>query len=358
MWDVFICHAWEDKEEIARPLAEALQQAGLQVWYDEFTLELGDSLRRSINQGLKASRYGVVILSPAFFEKEWPQKELDGLAAKERHGEKVILPVWHNATYDDVEQYSPELADRLAVSTERGLTGVVRQILRVCRKHKARQGSPKAPGKQEVPHAHQRPQSPPSTQVETQGPRRRQKEKRPRRAGKPQEGKTPQETRRAPVIQLRGEPLIVSKEEFREVFGLDEKRHPLEYIQNDYEDQGEVVIDHATGLIWQKSGSDSPMSYASAQEYVKRLNRQRFAGHDDWRLPTIPELMSLLEPIEKNGAFYIDPVFDSKQSWCWSADREIKGEAGPAWYVSFGSGYVYWYYAGYSYYVRCVCSRK
>jgi hypothetical protein len=113
MWDIFICHAWEDKEEIARPLAEALQQAGLRVWYDEFTLELGDSLRRSINQGLKASRYGVVILSPAFFEKEWPQKELDGLAAKERHGEKVILPVWHNATYDDVEQYSPELADRL-----------------------------------------------------------------------------------------------------------------------------------------------------------------------------------------------------------------------------------------------------
>lgn len=49
MWDVFICHAWEDKEEIARPLAEALQQAGLRVWYDEFTLELGDSLRRSIN---------------------------------------------------------------------------------------------------------------------------------------------------------------------------------------------------------------------------------------------------------------------------------------------------------------------
>jgi len=130
-WDVFISHAWEDKEAIARPLAEALRRKGLRVWYDEFTLTLGDSLRRSIDRGLAQSKYGVVILSPNFFAKEWPQKELDGLAAREVYGDKVILPIWHNVTADQVREYSPTLADRVAVSSDRGLEHVVEELLRV-----------------------------------------------------------------------------------------------------------------------------------------------------------------------------------------------------------------------------------
>jgi hypothetical protein len=132
-WDVFISHAWEDKEDIARPLAEALRQKGLRVWYDEFTLTLGDSLRRSIDRGLAQSRYGVVILSPNFFAKEWPQKELDELVAREAPGEKVILPVWHNITAEQIRDYSPTLADRVAVSSDRGLEHVVEELLRVIR---------------------------------------------------------------------------------------------------------------------------------------------------------------------------------------------------------------------------------
>ena len=130
-WDVFISHAWEDKEEIARPLAEALRRKGLRIWYDEFTLTLGDSLRRSIDHGLAQSRYGVVILSPNFFAKEWPQKELDGLIAREIPGEKVILPIWHNITADQIREYSLTLADRVAVSSDRGLEHVVEELLRV-----------------------------------------------------------------------------------------------------------------------------------------------------------------------------------------------------------------------------------
>jgi formylglycine-generating enzyme required for sulfatase activity len=129
-WDVFISHAWEDKEDIAGPLAEALRRKGLRVWYDEFTLTLGDSLRRSIDRGLAQSRYGVVILSPHFFAKEWPQKELDGLAAREDGSGKVILPIWHNVTREEVSRFSPTLADRLAVSTAKGLDAVVEEILR------------------------------------------------------------------------------------------------------------------------------------------------------------------------------------------------------------------------------------
>lgn len=129
MWDIFISHASEDKEEIARQLAEALQQVGLKVWYDEFSLKLGDSLRRSIDQGLRESKFGLMILSPNFFAKEWTQRELDGFTAREISSGKVILPVWHNVTYEDVLRFSPVLADKLAVSTDQGLDRVVQRIL-------------------------------------------------------------------------------------------------------------------------------------------------------------------------------------------------------------------------------------
>ena len=94
-WDFLISHASEDKEAIARPLAEALRSKGKKVWYDDFSLKVGDSLRESIDYGLAHSSFGIVILSPRFFEKHWPNKELDGLAAREVNGAKVILPVWH-----------------------------------------------------------------------------------------------------------------------------------------------------------------------------------------------------------------------------------------------------------------------
>jgi hypothetical protein len=130
MWDLFICHASEDKESIAQPLAEALTRAGLKVWYDEFILTLGDSLRCKIDQGLDQSLYGVVILSPNFFAKQWPQRELAGLTTKEISTGKTILPIWHCVTRDDVERYSPILADKKAVSTECGIEYVMQEILR------------------------------------------------------------------------------------------------------------------------------------------------------------------------------------------------------------------------------------
>ena len=135
-WDVFISHAWEDKESFARPLAKALEAKGLRVWFDEFTLRVGDKLRRSIDHGLANSRYGVVILSPYFFGKEWPQKELDGLVQRESTGEKVVLPVWHNISDEQIKGYSPTLADRIAVSSERGLEHVVSELLKVVRPFK------------------------------------------------------------------------------------------------------------------------------------------------------------------------------------------------------------------------------
>jgi len=127
-WDVFISHASEDKAAIAKPLADMLQAKGLKVWYDEYTLSLGDNLRRSIEQGLAGSRYGIVVLSPSFFAKKWTQLELDGLFALERPGQKKILPVWHNVTAADVEQFSSFMAMRLGVPTTAGLDQVVLKI--------------------------------------------------------------------------------------------------------------------------------------------------------------------------------------------------------------------------------------
>lgn len=129
-WDIFISYATEDQEQVARPLAEALQKEGLKVWYAEFSLTLGDSLRRSIDRGLAGSRYGVVILSPSFFRKEWPQKELDGLVSREVDGKKRILPVWHQVERDDVARFSPMLADRLGISTDKGIPAIVAEIVR------------------------------------------------------------------------------------------------------------------------------------------------------------------------------------------------------------------------------------
>jgi hypothetical protein len=96
-------------------------------------LKLGDSLRQSIEKGLARSRYGVVILSRHFFEKHWPAQELNGLATREVNERKVILPIWHGVVFDDVRQFSPMLADRFAVSTDKGLAHVLEQILVVVR---------------------------------------------------------------------------------------------------------------------------------------------------------------------------------------------------------------------------------
>ena len=133
-WEIFISHASEDKEDVAKPLADALVQAGVKVWYDDLTLKLGDSLRRMIDRGLADSQYGVVILSPHFFSKEWPKRELDGLVTRETSTGKTILPIWHNVSREDVENFSPTLADKLSVSTDGGLPKVVKEILLVLNK--------------------------------------------------------------------------------------------------------------------------------------------------------------------------------------------------------------------------------
>lgn len=116
-YDVFISHASEDKNDVARPLAEALRKNGLSVWYDEFELRIGDSLRRKIDKGIANSNFGVIVISRDFISKGWTNYELDGLITRAVNGEQTMLPIWHNITKREVINYSPSLADKLARST-------------------------------------------------------------------------------------------------------------------------------------------------------------------------------------------------------------------------------------------------
>lgn len=118
-FDVFVSHASEDKDSFVRPLVEELIALQLRVWYDEFELSVGDSLRRSIDRGISKSKYGIVVLSPAFLAKNWTQYELDGLVARQVNGNKVILPVWYDLTHKDVLEFSPSLADKYALDASK-----------------------------------------------------------------------------------------------------------------------------------------------------------------------------------------------------------------------------------------------
>ena len=116
-YDVFISHASEDKESVARPLANALVKLGISVWYDEFELKIGDSLRRKIDDGLAHSNFGIVVISKNFINKGWTNYELDGLITRSLTGEQQLLPIWHEITKQEVIDYSPSLADKVARNT-------------------------------------------------------------------------------------------------------------------------------------------------------------------------------------------------------------------------------------------------
>jgi hypothetical protein len=128
-WDFFIAYAVEDQEAIARPLADALNARGLLVWYVDYSLKGGDNLQKCVDYGLSRSRLGIVILSEHFLGKRWPEEELNDLARREVDGKKAILPVWHKVGFRQVLECSPALAERAAVSTDKGLEYAVERIL-------------------------------------------------------------------------------------------------------------------------------------------------------------------------------------------------------------------------------------
>jgi len=147
------------------------------------------------------------------------------------------------------------------------------------------------------------------------------------------------------LLGLRSEPMAsLSDEQVRAMlkqrnfFATDwhKEGKGVEYLFSQVERNGDkIVIDYATGLTWQQSGSPTSIIYSEAEKYIQGLNRQKFAGYGDWRLPTLEEAMSLMELTMKNGELYIDPIFDKTQRWIWTADKR---DAGVAWVVGFCNG--------------------
>lgn len=126
----FISHDSRDKDSLVRDLAAELSLRMCSVWYDEYSLKVGDSLRESIERGLREAKKCVVVLSPHFISNGgWTRAEFDSIFTREIHEqENVILPVWHNVSKSEVYQYCPRLADRVALSSEIGIKELAQKL--------------------------------------------------------------------------------------------------------------------------------------------------------------------------------------------------------------------------------------
>ena len=139
MYDVFISHASEDKESFVNPLVEALQDAGIRVWYDALEMEWGKSLREQIDNGIKRSKYAIVVLSKNFFAKKWTNRELDGILAKEGVTGVAPLPIWYELTYEEVYNFSPTLSGLYSLSTDQhSITDICQSFKLVLEKEEIR----------------------------------------------------------------------------------------------------------------------------------------------------------------------------------------------------------------------------
>ncbi len=132
-WDAFISHASEDKAGFVAELARELSNRDLDIWYDDDVLEVGDSVRRAIDEGLRCSDFGIVVISPDFMRKDWPNRELDGILALEQ-GQKRLLPIWHRVEFRDVNGYSPTVAGRKALPSTIGVPAVADGLCRAMKR--------------------------------------------------------------------------------------------------------------------------------------------------------------------------------------------------------------------------------
>src|SRR3984893_11849246 len=124
---LFLSHAWEDKDSFVEPLYQALKDE-FDVWYDKARIALGDSIYEKISEGIRECDFGVVVFSPHFLEKKWTQEEFNGLKALQTKKRKVILPILHNLTIDDLKAKWPIEAGKLSISSSEGILAIVQAI--------------------------------------------------------------------------------------------------------------------------------------------------------------------------------------------------------------------------------------
>jgi len=130
-----------------------------------------------------------------------------------------------------------------------------------------------------------------------------------------------------PFLPIRCEPSRILAKHARTVFNIDDLNQPKEFVENEFQKtSNKTVKDLSTNLIWQQSGSRHPMTWQQAQNYIHMLSESRFDGYENWRIPTINEMLSLLSSLS-NDNFCMKPVFSNHQKWLWSCDTRSKKSA-------------------------------
>lgn len=132
-YDVFISHAYEDKEEIGNALNEELRRQGIKVWYSGNDMKVGQPLSHTIlNHAIPQSKYGVVIFSDHYFKAEWARRELNAMhMQQDRRGYEIILPIWHKVDEDAVKVEFPYLVESFALHSAKGLDHIVAELVKV-----------------------------------------------------------------------------------------------------------------------------------------------------------------------------------------------------------------------------------
>lgn len=311
---IFISHAWEDKT-LVRKIEKAVAEAGAEVWVDHAGIRGGDNLPARISDALDWCNTLLLIWSKAAAGSRWVKLEWTNAIALEKLVipcplEKTVLPsILASTAYIDFSNRDRGLRDLLRAlqlaqtdgeDLDLELAGVIQARL-----------SKTSPSSLSKPPQDEPKATPPV---------------------------------RPTIIQLRRTPINPLSDEAVQQM-LREKNFYDKYknasgkgITHQYESverQGvKLVLDHATSLTWQQSGSKNFMPFINAASHIQQLNAENYGGYKDWRLPTLEEAMSLMEP-KTHGELYLDPVFDRTQWWIWTADIE---RAGWAWVVHFGVG--------------------
>ena len=338
--NVFISYSHADKpwlERLQDHLKPLEREGAIDLWSDE-KIHAGLKWKEEIRKALKEAKVAVLLISAKFLASDFIYTdELPTLLAAAEKEDTVILSVIISpCMFEDTESLSKyqalnspamPLSDLSWSEQEKVFVKVAKAIRDEIR---GRADNNKQMGSRE-PVERTRPKEPVSEIA-------------------------------VPERELRTQPLDDLSED--EVKIMIKEKGYFDYelnpsgtgISHNYEIRadGKVVYDHATGLAWQQSGSDDEKPYEDAKSYIKALNRQSFAGYSDWRLPTLEEAMSLMEPSKKNGKLYIDSVFDKTQRWIWTSDLY---DASSAWVVGFSLGYCFYasdIYDGYGNYVRAV----
>jgi hypothetical protein len=137
-YDLFVSHASEDKDSFVRPLCTTLRMLGLNVWYDEFSINYGDSIRESIDKGLAKSSNAVIVFSPSYIKKAYPNYELNGIITQEIvKGEKVLIPIWYNINREEMLNFSASLTDRLSlIVINNNIEEIAKSIFEIVNKRK------------------------------------------------------------------------------------------------------------------------------------------------------------------------------------------------------------------------------